>query len=85
MYFVCRTTPIRRSGHTPKATIGTKPALLMNFDKPQAEGVLSCRHYFVAEGTLAYALGFGTTHGLGVFELYERIAKTFEILPQSAT
>jgi hypothetical protein len=48
-----------------EATIGTRPALLMNFDKPQAEGVLSCRHFFVAEGTLAYALGFGTTQGQG--------------------
>jgi hypothetical protein len=38
----------------------------------------------MAEGTLAYALGFGTTQELGVFKLYERIAKTFEILPQSA-
>jgi hypothetical protein len=56
----------------------------MNFGKPQAECVLSCRHNFVAEDTLAYALGFGTTQRLAVFELYQRIAKTFEILPQSA-
>jgi hypothetical protein len=65
-----------------EATIGTRPALLLTFDKPQGEATLSCRHYYVAEDTLAYALGFGTTQRPGNFELFKRIAETFEILPQ---
>jgi hypothetical protein len=55
----------------------------MTFDKPQGEGILNWRHYYLAEGALAYALGFGTTRRPGKFELYESMAKTFEILPQS--
>ena len=38
----------------------------------------SCRHYFIARGTLAYTLGFGTTNKAGMFKLFDRIAKSFE-------
>jgi serine/threonine protein kinase len=31
-----------------------------------------------------YALGFGTTNKAGMFELFDRIAKSFEILPEPA-
>jgi hypothetical protein len=42
----------------------------------------SCREYILAEGTLRYMLGFGTTNKAGMFELYDRMAKSFEILPE---
>ena len=63
-------------------TLGSRPALTLDFDKPQGDGIWSCRHYFVAEGTLAYTLGFGTTDKAGMFELFDRIAKTFEIVKE---
>jgi hypothetical protein len=53
---------------------------MLDFDKPKGDGIWSCRHYFVTEGTLKYALGFGTTNKAGMFELYDRMAKSFEIL-----
>jgi hypothetical protein len=68
---------------TSETKLGAKPALVMNFDKPLGKATLNCRHYYLAEDTLAYALGFGSTQERETFELYERVAKTFEILPQS--
>ena len=63
-------------------TLGSRSALTLDFDKPQGNGTWSCRHYFVAEGTLAYTLGFGSTDKAGMFELFDRMAKSFEILPE---
>jgi len=80
-----------------ETTIGSRAALMLDFDKPQTDANLplllhgdqyvvrpghlwSCRHYFVTEGTLRYTLGFGTTNKAGMFELYDRVAKSFEIL-----
>jgi len=62
---------------TAETTIGTRPGLMMEFDRPQDGGVWSCRQYFLAEGTLHYALGFGTSDKDRMFELYERMAKSF--------
>jgi len=42
----------------------------------------SCRHYFVTEDTLRYTLGFGTTNKAAMFDLYDRMAKSFEILSE---
>jgi hypothetical protein len=44
--------------------------------------VWSCRHYFLAADTLAYTLGFGTTNKAAMFDLFDRMAKTFEIIPE---
>src|SRR4029077_3085291 len=85
---------------TTETTIGSKPALLLEFDRAQGEergrwrrffgrcrrlwrrggggGTWSCREYFLAEGTLQYILGFGTSNKGGMFELYDRMAKSFE-------
>jgi len=41
----------------------------------------SCRHYFLAADTLGYTLGFGTTNKGAMFEVFDRMAKTFEIIP----
>jgi hypothetical protein len=61
-----------------KTAIGSRVAQTLDFDKPKDGGTWSCRHYFVAEGTLRYTLGFGTTKKAEMFELYDRMAKSFE-------
>jgi hypothetical protein len=58
--------------------IGPREALQLEFDRPQGEGTWSCREYFLAEGALQYTLGFGTSTRDPVFELYDRMAKSFE-------
>jgi hypothetical protein len=63
---------------TTETTIGTRPALLLEFDRPQDGGTWSCREYFLAEDTLQYTLGFGTNNKDGMFELYDRMARSFE-------
>jgi hypothetical protein len=68
---------------TAETTIKSRAALMLDFDKPKGEGTWSCREYFLAEGTLAYTLGFGTTNKASMFELYDQMAKSFEILPES--
>jgi hypothetical protein len=54
----------------------------MEFDKKEDLGFYNCRHYFGAAGTLGYTLGFGSTHKERMFELHEKRAMTFEVLPQ---
>jgi hypothetical protein len=61
-----------------ETTIGTRAALLLEFDRPQDGGTWSCREYFVAEGTLRYCLGFGTNNKDATFELYDQMARSFE-------
>lgn len=85
---------------TTETTIGSRAALILEFDRPQGEergrwgrffwrwrqllrwgrggGTWSCREYFLAEGTLQYILGFGTSNKDGMFELYDRMARSFE-------
>ncbi len=63
---------------TSETTIGTRAALMMEFDRAQDGGTWSCREYFLAEGTLHYALGFGTNNKDRMFELYDCMAKSFE-------
>ena len=67
---------------TAETTIGPRAALMLDFDRPQGDGTWSCREYFIVEGTLSYTLGFGTTNKAGMFELYDRMAKSFEILAE---
>jgi hypothetical protein len=61
-----------------KTTIGPRKALTLDFDRAKHGGTWSCRHYFVAEGALTYTLGFGTTAKDRMFDLYDRMAKSFE-------
>ena len=67
---------------TGKTTIGSRAVLTLDFDKPDAkgDGTWSCRHYFVADGTLGYVLGFGTNRRAEMIDLYDRMAKSFQIL-----
>jgi hypothetical protein len=68
---------------TAKATIGSRPTLMLDFDKPKDDEIWSCRHYYLIEGTLRYRLGFGTTNKAGMFKLYDRMAKSFVILKKA--
>jgi hypothetical protein len=70
---------------TAETTLRSRRALTLSFDKPMGAGTWSCRHYFVAEGTLGYALGFGTSSRQVMFELYDRMARSFEILETPPT
>ncbi len=84
---------------TTETAIGSRAALVLEFDRPNGEGrgrwgrffgrwrqlwqrgrggTWSCREYFFAEGTLQYTLGFGTTNKDSMFELYDRMARSFE-------
>jgi len=67
---------------TAETIIASRPALTLDFDRPKSDGTWSCRHYFLVEGTLGYTLGFGTTNKAGMFELYDRMAKSFQILEE---
>jgi hypothetical protein len=68
---------------TAETTIGSRAAMTLDFDKLQDAGTWSCRHYFITEGTLWYTLGFGTSNKASMFELYDRMAQSFEILAES--
>ena len=63
---------------TIETTIGTRAVWMLEFDQPKDGGTWSCRAYFVAEGTLHYGLAFGTNNKDRMFELYERMARSFE-------
>ncbi len=62
--------------------IGPRAARTLDFDRPQGSATWSCREYFLTEGRVTYTLGFGTTNKAGMFDLYDRIAQSFEILEQ---
>jgi hypothetical protein len=80
-----------RNFTTTEAAIGSRSALKLEFDRPQREGsswwqrrvkrrtgTWSCREYFLADGTLQYTLGFGTTNKDAMFDLFDRMARSFE-------
>ena len=70
---------------TAETTFGSRTVLMLDFDKPKVDGIdgfWNCREYFITEGTLRYTLGFGTTNRAGMFDLYDRMARSFEILPE---
>lgn len=65
-----------------EAAIGSRTARTLDFDRPEGSGTWSCREYFLIEGRVTYTLGFGTTDKIAMFELYDRIAQSFEILQE---
>ena len=63
------------SGET---TIGSRRVLTLDFDKPEDNGdTWSVRHYMIIDGTLVHVLGFGTNKRDAMFDLYDRMAKSF--------
>jgi hypothetical protein len=67
---------------TAEITIASRAALTLDFDRPKGEGTWSCRHYFLVEGTLGYTLGFGTTNKAAMLDLFDLMAKSFQILEE---
>ncbi len=67
---------------TGQTMIGSRSVGTLDFDKPEPKGggTWSCRHYFIPDGTLGYVLGFGTNRKAEMFDLYDRMAKSFQIL-----
>jgi len=70
---------------TAETLIGAREARLLDFDRPLGAGTWSCREYFVTDGVHSYTLGFGTTNKLLMFELFDRMAKSFVIAAQGGT
>jgi hypothetical protein len=62
-----------------ETTTGSRAALVYSFNKRQPNETWSFQNYLIAEGSLVYTLGFGTNKS-GMFELYDHVAKTFELL-----
>jgi hypothetical protein len=65
-----------------ETAIGPRAARTLDFDRPQGSATWSCREYFLTEGRVTYTLGFGTTNKVAMFDLYDRIAQSFEILEE---
>ena len=70
----------RGDGHffSTEATIGSKKALILDFDKKVENGTLRTHAYLIPYHSILYLLEFNTTRADASFELYDRIAKTFE-------
>lgn len=61
-----------------ETVIGSRPVMTLDFERSAPEGGMwYCRHYIVVEDSIAYVLGFGTTDRKAMFELYDRMAKSF--------
>ena len=65
-----------------EAIIKSKPAWRLDFDKPEIWGIWSCRYYFVAQDTLLYRVGFGTSDKASMFPVFDCVAESFEIIPE---
>ena len=66
---------------TGKTTIGSREVVTLDFDKPSSGGkTWYCRQYFIVDGPLGYDLGFGTENRAEMFDLYDHMAKSFQML-----
>ncbi len=63
---------------TTEAKIGSGKALILDYDKQVKDGSLRTHSYLVPYQSIIYLLNFATTRPDPTFELYDRIAKTFE-------
>jgi beta-lactamase regulating signal transducer with metallopeptidase domain len=63
-----------------ETTIGSRKAHTLDFSRPAPDGVNTwyCRHYFIVDDNVGFVLGFGTSNRDAMFDLYERMAKSFE-------
>jgi len=69
---------------TAETTIDGKRVLTLDFSRTMKDGsgrTWYCRHYFVIDDTLIYTLGFGTSDRDAMFDLYDRMAKSFVAQP----
>ena len=64
-----------------KTTIGSREVITLDFDRAiPGGGTWSCRHYMIADDTLRYVLGFGTSQREQMADLQDRVAKSFRTL-----
>jgi TonB family protein len=70
---------------TAEKAMGHRKAVVQDFSMPRGDGTWSVRQYYVAEGPVLHVLQFGTTDKNIKFELYDRIAESFEIHTESTT
>lgn len=58
--------------------VGLRIAPTLDFERPMDDGrTWYCREYFIAEGTLAYCLGFGTDCRREMVGIFDQSAKSF--------
>jgi hypothetical protein len=64
---------------TGETTIGSRRVMTLDFDKWMADkgGTWSCRTYMIINGTVQHNLGFGTNRRDFMFDLFDRMAKSF--------
>ena len=63
------------SGET---SIGSRRVQTLDFEQTLPDGsLMSCRHYFVIDGSVLYILGFGTNRRDEMFGTIDRVAKSF--------
>ena len=52
--------------------------MALDFDQTRTDGrVWSCREFFIPDGSLTYVLGFGTTNRAAMFDVFDRMARSF--------
>lgn len=58
--------------------VGSRKVMTLDFERSAPDGDMwYCRHYIVVEDSIAYVLGFGTSNREAMFDLYDRMAKSF--------
>ncbi len=60
--------------------MGSRSVPILDFERTQHDRTWSCRYYFFAGDTLRYVLGFGTTNKTDIFWVFDRVARSFEII-----
>lgn len=61
------------------ATIQSRLAWRLDFEKAECWGTWSCRYYFITRGSFLYRVGFGTSDKAGMFPIFDRVAQSFTI------
>jgi TonB family protein len=59
--------------------------LLLDYEFPISNPALHCRAYFIEGGKFLYMLGFGSSNPDGMFELYDRMAKSIAFAAESTS
>jgi hypothetical protein len=62
-----------------RATIQTRPAWRLDFEKPEHWGTWHCRYYFTASGGFLFRVGFGTNDKARMFPVFDQVAQSFTI------
>ena len=68
---------------TSETSIGSRKVIMLDCNKPKDSGIWSVREYFIFDGTLAHALGFGTDKWDEKVDLFDRMAESFNVLKEA--